>query len=128
MKKRKSIVIVLLVLAIGLFAAWNTFRPQGQEGDKTITVNVNHLTGKDTTYTFSTDETYLRAALDDQNLIDGTEQEYGLWVTTVDGETADDSKQEWWGYHVNGEMAVYGVDEQTIADGDVFDFTLNVGW
>ena len=48
--------------------------------------------------------------------------------TTVDGETADESKQEWWGYSVNGAFAELGVDSQPVADGDVYDFVLNVGW
>ena len=49
-------------------------------------------------------------------------------MQTVDGETADESKQEWWGYDINGVQAEYGVDSQPIADGDVILFTLHVGW
>ena len=47
---------------------------------------------------------------------------------TVDGETADESEQQWWGYSVNGTFAELGVDSQPVADGDVYDFVLNVGW
>ena len=42
--------------------------------------------------------------------------------------TTDESKQEWWGYSVNGAFAELGVDSQPVADGDVYDFVLNVGW
>ena len=70
----------------------------------------------------------MRGALEQEDLIEGTESEYGLYVLTVDGETADESKQEWWGYSVNGEFAELGVDSQPVADGDVYDFVLNVGW
>ena len=49
-------------------------------------------------------------------------------MTTVDGETADADQEQWWGYTVNGEFAEYGVDEQPINDGDVYVFTLNVGY
>ena len=49
-------------------------------------------------------------------------------MTSVDGEAADESKQEWWGYSVNGTFAELGVDSQPVADGDVYDFVLNVGW
>ena len=35
---------------------------------------------------------------------------------------------QWWGYNVNGTLAEYGVDGQVVTDGDVYDFTLNVGW
>ena len=68
------------------------------------------------------------AALEQENLIEGTESQYGLYVTSVDGEAADESKQEWWGYSVNGTFAELGVDSQPVADGDVYDFVLNVGW
>ena len=47
---------------------------------------------------------------------------------TVDGETANDANQEWWGFNVNGALAEYGVDGQVVTDGDVYDFTLNVGY
>ena len=67
-------------------------------------------------------------ALEQENLIEGTESEYGLYVLTVDGETADENEQQWWGYSVNGTFAELGVDSQPIADGDVYDFVLNVGW
>ncbi len=32
------------------------------------------------------------------------------------------------GYSVNGTFAELGVDSQPVADGDVYDFVLNVGW
>ena len=130
MKKKQGLIALglALLLAVGSLAAYRCLTPKAQAGSKTITVNVDHLAGDDTTFTVSTDAEYLRAALEQEGLIAGVEAEYGLWVTTVDGETADESAQQWWGYDVNGEMALYGVDEQVVTDGDVYDFTLNVGW
>ena len=61
-------------------------------------------------------------------IVEGEESTYGMWVTAVDFETADESKQQWWGYTVNGEFSSYGVDSQVIADGDEFTFTLHVGY
>ena len=119
---------MVLVLAIAALIIWQANKPEPQQGGKEITVNVTHLDGDEVSYTISTDEEYLRGALEQEDLIEGTESEYGLYVTTVDGETADDSKQEWWGYSVNGEFAELGVDSQPVADGDVYDFVLNVGW
>ena len=49
-------------------------------------------------------------------------------VTSVDNETADSSKEQWWGYTVNEEMSNYGVDTQPINDGDVYEFKLNEGY
>ena len=119
---------MVLVLAVAALIVWQVNKPEPQKGSKEITVNVDHLNGDDTSYTIYTDAEYLSGALEQENLIEGTESEYGLYVTTVDGETADDSKQEWWGYSVNGAFAELGVDSQPVADGDVYDFALNVGW
>ena len=127
-KKGLIALVVVLVLAVAALVIWQVNKPAAQKGGKEITVNIDHLNGDDTSYTISTDEEYLRGALEQENLIEGTESEYGLYVQTVDGETADESKHEWWGYSVNAEFAELGVDSQPVADGDVYDFVLNVGW
>ena len=128
MKKERIAVLLLLVLAAVSLAAYQFLSPKPVEGAKEITVNVDHLAGEDTSFTFTTQAEYLRQALEEQELVAGEESEYGLWVQTVYGETADESKQEWWVYDINGVQAEYGVDSQPIADGDVILFTLHVGW
>ena len=130
MKKKQGLLALGLaaLLAAAMLTVYLRLAPRTREGSKTITVNVDHLRGDDTTFTVSTDAEYLRAALEREGLIAGVEAEYGLWLTTVDGETAIEAEQQWWGYDVNGEMALYGVDGQVVTDGDVYDFTLNVGW
>lgn len=127
---RKGLIALtaVLVLAVVALIVWQVTKPVPQQGGKEITVNIDHLNGDDTSYTIYTDADYLRGALEQEDLIEGTESEYGLYVLTVDGETADESKQEWWGYSVNGAFAELGVDSQPVADGDVYDFALNVGW
>lgn len=127
-KKTLIAVILAAVLVLVAVAAWATLRPQSEQGSKIITVTVDHLEGEDKTFALHTDAEYLRGALDEEKLIAGTESEYGLYVLTVDGETADESQQQWWGFTVNGEFGMYGVDEQVVSDGDTFAFTLNVGW
>ena len=122
-KNNKGVIalIIVLVLAAAALVIWQTNKPETQQGGKEITVNVDHLNGDDTTFTIHTDEEYLRGALEQEDLIEGTESEYGLYVLTVDGETADESEQQWWGYSVNGTFAELGVDSQPVADGDVYD-------
>ncbi len=129
-KNNKGIIalVIVLVLAVAALVVWQVTKSAPQQGGKEITVNIDHLNGDDTSYNIVTDAEYLRGALEQENLIEGTESEYGLYVLTVDGETADESKQEWWGYSVNGAFAELGVDSQPITDGDVYDFVLNVGW
>lgn len=130
MIRRRTLILYCLLVALltGAFAVWQTYKPEARQGSKTITVNIDHLEGEDKTYTIHTDEEYLRGALEQENLIDGTESEYGLYVLTVDGETADETEMQWWGYDVNGTLAEYGVDGQVVTDGDVYDFALNTGW
>lgn len=129
-KTNKGVIalVIVLVLAVAALIVWQVTKPAPQQGGKEITVNIDHLNGDDTSYHIVTDAEYLRGALEQENLIEGTESEYGLYVLTVDGETADESQQEWWGYSVNGAFAEFGVDSQPVADGDVYDFVLNVGW
>lgn len=128
-QKKKILLVAGLALLLAAFlTAFFVLRPQASLGAKTLTVTIDHLNADDRTLTLHTDAAYLRGAMEEQSLIGGTEGEFGLYLLTVDGETADESKQEWWGYTVNGELALYGVDEQPVQDGDTIVFTLNVGW
>ena len=79
-------------------------------------------------FTIQTDAEYLGDAMKQEGLLDGEDGPYGLYVLTVDGETVDESEQEWWGYTKSGEQVNYGVDTCPIADGEHYEFTLNIGW
>ena len=70
----------------------------------------------------------LRGALEEQKLIAGDESEFGLYVRTVNGYTADDSKQEWWMFTRNGESLMTGVDATPIADGEQYEIALTTGY
>ena len=87
-KNNKGVIalIIVLVLAAVALVIWQTNKLETQQGGKEITVNVDHLNGDDTTFTIHTDEEYLRGALEQEDLIEGTESEYGLYVLTVDGD------------------------------------------
>lgn len=130
MKNKKALIAIvsLLVLVAAAAACWLAFGPKTVEGSKTITVEVTHKDGTVNAFDISTDAEYLRGAMEQEKLIGGSESEYGLYVLTVDGETVDESNQEWWGYTKSGEMVNYGVDTCPIEDGDHYEFTFNVGW
>ena len=97
-------------------------------GSKTITLTVVHGDGTSNDITVSTDAENLRDALEAEGIIAGEDSSYGMFVQTVDGETADDGEQEWWCLTKGGEMWNYGADATEIADGDVYEFTLTVGY
>lgn len=130
-KNKKVIVISLIVLAalIAIFAAvyFLVINPP-VSGDKTITVEIIHGDQTKKTMEINTDAEFLRQALEEKDLIEGTESDYGLFVLTVDGETVDDTNQEWWCFTQSGETVMTGVDMTPIEDGDQFEITLTVGY
>ena len=75
-KNNKGVIalIIVLVLAAAALVIWQTNKRETQQGGKEITINVDHLNGDDTTFTIHTD------ALGQEDLIEGTESEYGLYV------------------------------------------------
>ena len=130
-KKTRNIIIavaLLLVLVIGAVLIWNANKPDAQEGGKALVVTVVHGDESSKDFSFTTDAENLRTALEEQELIEGTESEYGLYVLTVDGETADEGAQQWWCFTKGGEMLMTGVDDTMIADGESYEITLTTGW
>ena len=127
----RTVVIAAIGLAIvvaALLLVWRTMGPQSAAGGKTVTVQVVHEDGSSRDFTLNTDEEFLGAALIADGVVEDNQSAYGLYILTADGETADENEQQWWGYSVNGTFAELGVDSQPVADGDVYDFVLNVGW
>ena len=77
----------------------------------------------ETNFEVHTDKTTVGEALLDVDLIAGDESEYGLYVKTVNGITADyDVDQTYWAFYVNGEYASTGVDATAIEAGATYSF------
>lgn len=121
-------VLGFAVVILALFLVYNQFTKDPVAGEKKIVAEVILTDGTSTSFDIQTDEEFLRGALQEINLIEGTESEYGLFVLTVNGVTADDTKQEWWSFSKNGESLMTGVDSTPIEDGDHFEITLTVGY
>ncbi len=131
MNKKTKIILaaaILLVLVVGALLVWQLNKPAAQEGGKKLVVTVVHGDGSSKDFPIATDAEFLRGALEEQNLIEGSESDYGMFVTGVDGETADDAQQQWWCFTKGGEMLMTGVDTTPIADGEHYEITLTVGW
>ena len=120
--------VVLLALIVGVWLIYNANKPAAQEGGKQLVVTVVHGDGTSKDFSLATDAETLRTALEEKDLIAGTESEYGLYVLTVDGETADEAQQQWWCFTKGGEMLMTGVDSTMIADGEHYEITLTTGW
>ena len=129
MKKKTWIGCGVLVLACLLAAAlYLQTRPETAAGGKTIDVVVVHGDGSEADFQYRTDAEDLGEVLTENGLAEGTESAYGLFITTVDGETADDSLQQWWCITRSGEMLSTGADQTPIADGEQYELTLTEGY
>lgn len=128
MNKKTILAIVLIVALVAvLLTVYFVTRPAPEVGGKTITVEIKYdEVSKEVK--INTDAETLAAALKEKNLIEGSESEWGLFITGVDGRTADDAKQEWWSITKNGEMTPTGADTTMIADGEHYELTLMVGY
>ena len=128
-KKQIAIALIALIIIVaGMSLLYMKFKPKAVEGSKNIEVEVIFDESTSKSYSVQTDVEYLREALKPLNLLEGTESEYGLYVTTVDGKVADEGKQEWWCFTLGGETINTSVDSTPIKDGDHFEITLKTGW
>ena len=96
------------------------------EGKTTFDLLVTNAEGTKKQFAIHTDEKTVGAALLALGLIEGEEGQYGLYVKTVDGITADyDKDQTYWAFYVNGEYATAGVDQTNIDEGAVYSFVIS---
>lgn len=106
--------------ARGLTENENTVLGEGQTKFAFVVVDKD---GNETSFEIHTDKTIVGEALLEVDLIAGETSEYGLYVKTVNGITADyDVNQTYWAFYVNGEYATAGVDATTIEEGATYSF------
>lgn len=93
------------------------------EGQTKFAFVVVDKDGNETSFEIHTDKTTVGEALLEVDLIAGETSEYGLYVKTVNGITADyDVDQTYWAFYVNGEYATAGVDSTSIEEGATYSF------
>lgn len=129
----KKIISLLLVFVMAFsLAACGT----AQTGDGTITMDdgktygegANEFTfevvdaeGTKITATIKTDKTTVGEALEELGLIAGHDTEYGLYIDTVNGTTLSwDTDKMYWGFYIDGEYALTGVDATNIVAGSTY--------
>ena len=79
--------------------------------------------GNETVFEVHTDKEMVGEALLEENLIAGEEGQYGLYVKTVNGITADyDTDGTYWAFYIDGEYAMSGVDTTAIEEGVTYTF------
>ncbi len=119
--------IVLAVLVVGFLGLRFIVKPAGIFGVKEITVEITDFS-KTETFTFKTEREFLGDALVDEGLVVDNQTEYGLYIVTANGVPANDANMEWWCVTKGGEMLMTGASETPLANGDVYELTLTVGY
>lgn len=134
MSKRKVLIIALVaVLILGLLSAWYFLyekpRKDGANDGNSIsvTVKVTHENGEEKEFLIKTQAKTLSEALQQEGLIEAHEDQYGLFVDTVDGEAAAMEDSKAWVFDKNGEMCETGISDTLIADADVYAFYI-ISW
>lgn len=131
MKKRTKIIIgvvaLVAVVAVLLGVYFGT-RPNANAGAKTLTITVVHGDGSEKVFDVHTDSENLEGALLENNIVEDNQSDWGLYILTADGETADEAQEEWWCITKGGEMLTTGATDTVIADGECYELTLTVGY
>lgn len=149
--KKLIAVLLVLVLALSLIACGTTKAPEAAPETTpsteapvestaaptedtapvgvSFTVVVTDLDGTETTFEYTSDAASVGEALLAEGLIAGDESDYGLYVTTVNGITADwATENAYWAFYINGEYAQTGVDATEITEGAVYSLTKTVSY
>ncbi len=127
MKNKKNIWLFALVLAACvLFGIWFLNRPKPMSGAKAIVIEVQDREGDVKSFQGRTDAEYLSGAMDDFSAVgfqyEAIDGEWGAYVTSVNGMTAEEKDSAYWAIYVNGEYGMYGIDQQPVSDGDTYRF------
>ena len=121
-------VLVLLAVAALFLGLHLSSRPQAAQGQKSVTVEVIHADGSETTFRYQTDEDYLGPLLLAEGLIEGDMGPYGLYIKKVDGEVADyDQNKAYWSLFVGETYATQGIDLTPLTDGGVYGLVYTIG-
>ncbi len=131
MAKKKGILIgcaALVVVVAAFLVIYFTCLQPTVAGEKNVTVDVVLADGTTNTYQYKTTEEYLGRMLVAEGLVEENQSEYGLYIMTVNGVTANGDNQEWWCITKGGEEVMTGADQTPLADGDKYELTLKVGY
>lgn len=125
-----SVVMVLSLVACGNKAAdkneGSTTVENGAtigEGDTSFETEVVDAEGNTVKFTVLTNDKTVGEALHNLGVIAGEEGDYGLYIKTVNGITADyDKDGVYWAFYVDGEYAMTGADMTDVVGGTVYTF------
>ena len=112
---------------------WEGSDSEGEDADEECHIYIQYdLAGEESQqYDFTTTATTLRGAMDElasmeENFsYDGYESDWGYYLTTINGVTADyENDGTYWSIYVDTEYASYGIDEQPVKPGVTYSFLM----
>lgn len=128
-KKKLALAALALCLLIGaMLLIYNVTKKQPTAGEKQIVIEVIH--GDESTKEFEivTTQEYLGDVLKDEAIVEGEDGDYGLFITSADGEEADAANEEWWCLTKENQMLETSADQTVVEDGGHYELTLTVGY
>lgn len=121
--------VLIVAMALSMTACGNDSNTQNDGQDQVQTVETKFTfvvvdgEGNETSFDITTDKATVGEALLEEGLIAGEDGQYGLYVTEVNGITADyNVDQTYWAFYVDGEYASTGVDTTEAVDGSTYMF------
>ncbi len=94
------------------------------EGSKAFFVRITSKESS-TLYYVHSDEKTITKALVALGMVEGSESEYGLYITAINGIVADyDTDGTYWAFYIDGEYASVGADACDIDESKVYEFKI----
>ena len=91
------------------------------QGAKSFELTIVDAQGVTHPYLIRTDAEMVGQVLLELELIDGEQGPYGLCIKSVLGQVLDyERDQMYWGFYVNGDYAMVGVDQTPIVEGEAY--------
>lgn len=126
--KKLLAIFLALAMALSMVACVGANDKQDETTDgnagKTLasfTVVVVHKDGTEKTFTYETDEEFVGPVLQEADLIQGNDGQYGLEITHVDGEKAVYNEDNaYWAVYEGDEYAMQGIDTTPVVDGRTY--------
>ena len=92
-------------------------------GNVQFTAEVQHADGTTKSFTVKTDKATVAEALIEVGLISGEDGQWGLYITTVNGEYHKwESDGKFWAFYVNGESSMVGASSVNVEAGMTYSF------
>lgn len=131
MKNFKSIIrISVLVMLIAVIALpfFSCSKDEGTTGTEiTLTIAVTNKAGETVETEIKTTATNLGDALVQSGMVEDNQSDYGLYILTVNGETADYSvDSSYWSLLKDGEYLMTGASQTDIADGEHYELVYTI--